>query len=109
MSIISNENRGRILGGAPASPDSPSAASAQAPVETAGPVSSLGVGGGSAAPVEVVEAFKRLHAAWLGAHHRSDMNEQMDALATALQLHPHTLAPLNGRGQTTQPRASANP
>ena len=55
----------------------------------------LGVGVGSAAPVEVVEAFKRLHGAWLLASHRSDMNEQMDALAKALQLDPYTLAPLN--------------
>ena len=68
--------------------------------DTAGPVGSLGVVGGSAATVEVVEAFKRLHGAWLLASHRSDMNEQMDALAKALQLDPYTLAPLNKKAQT---------
>ena len=71
------------------------AARVEAMSKVAGPVSALGVVGGSAAPVEVVEAFKRLHGAWLLASHRSDMNEQMDALATALHLDPYTLAPLN--------------
>lgn len=35
--------------------------------------------------------FTALHAAWLGATHRRDMNEEMDALATALGFHPHTM------------------
>lgn len=46
MSIITNENRGQILGGGKAPDESPSVSSAQAAVEIAGPVSSLGVGGG---------------------------------------------------------------
>ena len=64
-------------------------------IEVATQSGALGVARGSAAPAEVVEAFKRLHAAWLGASKLSDLNDQMDALATALQLHPLTLAQLN--------------
>jgi len=39
----------------------------------------------------VIEAFRELHATWLGAEHRSDMNEEMDALASVLGLDPHSL------------------
>lgn len=40
-----------------------------------------------------VQAFRALHGVWLSASHRSDMNEQMDALAKALRLDPMTLKP----------------
>ncbi len=46
-------------------------------------------------PSEVIDAFIRLHAAWLGASHRRDMNEQMDDLALKLGLDPLTLKPMN--------------
>lgn len=71
------------------------ATSGEGPSEIRPPSGAFPLAIGSAVPAEVIEAFKRLHAAWLSARKRSDMNEQMDALAMALQLHPHTLAPLN--------------
>lgn len=40
---------------------------------------------------EIVAAFRALHAAWLVAQHRADMNSEMDALARALGLDPYTL------------------
>lgn len=36
-------------------------------------------------------AFKKLHAAWLTANHRKEMNGGMDGLASALGLDPFTL------------------
>lgn len=50
-------------------------------------------------PTEVRNAFVKLHQDWLGASHRNDMNEAMDALATALQLDPLTLRPINDKKQ----------
>ena len=38
-------------------------------------------------------AFRALHTNWLSAHHRSDMNETMDALAEALNIDPLTTQP----------------
>ena len=40
---------------------------------------------------EIIEAFRKLHTAWLGAQHRCEMNDEMDALAKLLGLNPLTL------------------
>lgn len=42
---------------------------------------------------ELIQAFQDLHTAWLGAGHRSDMNDEMDAMARKLGLNPLTLKP----------------
>ena len=49
---------------------------------------------------EILEAFRALHARWLTAEKRGDMNAEMDALARALGLDPLTLQPAcDGEGE----------
>lgn len=54
---------------------------------------------------EVIDAFKRLHSAWL---HRRDLDNAMDALAAALGLHRLTLKPLQEKGRSPKAPPLAN-